>query len=85
MANSRGSKGKGLDRVKAASEPAETDSGSAQLSAALDLLREILKNGTNHNRRYCLYCKASMRVPIELHKEECVWRWASQLVNERKA
>jgi hypothetical protein len=85
MANSRGSKGKGLDRVKAASEPAETDSGSDQLSVVLDILREILKHDSNHSRRYCMYCKVSMRVPIELHKEDCVWRRAWQLVNERKA
>jgi hypothetical protein len=78
MADSRSGKSKGSGRVKSSQErPSEPD----QLSAALDLLREILKNGTNHNRRYCLYCTASMRVPIELHKEDCVWRRAWQLVS----
>jgi len=47
MANNRSGKSERSGRVKSSQEtPAE----SAQLSAALDLLREILKNGTNHNR-----------------------------------
>jgi len=49
-------------KMPASNEPDE-------LSLALDLLRKILKHGTNHNRRYCIYCKVSMRVPIELHKQ----------------
>jgi hypothetical protein len=65
--------------------PTEPDSGADQLSTALDLLRELLKHDTNHNRRYCIYCKVSMRAPIELHKEDCVWRRAWQLVNDKKA
>ena len=51
--------------------------------AALDLLHEILKNGTNHNRRYCLYCRVAMAVPVELHRKDCVWRQAWELVNRK--
>jgi hypothetical protein len=56
-----------------------------KLSVALDLLKKILQDGTNHNRRYCIHCKVSMKAPIELHKEDCVWRRAWRLVNDRKA
>jgi len=48
--------------------PNDTD----QLSTALDLLREILNNGTNRNRRYCVYCKTNMSAPRELHRKDCV-------------
>jgi hypothetical protein len=61
-----------------------TSDDADKLSLALDLLKKILKHGTNQDRRYCLYCKVSMRAPIELHKEDCVWRQAWKLVNERK-
>ena len=56
-----------------------------RLSEALDVLREILKDASNNNRRYSAFCKVSMRVPIEIRKEDCAWRRAWQLVNERKA
>jgi hypothetical protein len=80
MADNRGGKGEGPGRVKSSKEtPVESD----QLSAPLDLLREILKNGTNHNRRYCLYCKVAMAVPVELHRKDCVWRRAWELVNDK--
>jgi len=35
----------------------------------LDLLRKILKDGTNHTREYCVYCKVAMAVPVELHRK----------------
>ena len=53
------------------------------LSTAVELLEQILLKGTNENRRYCRYCKAKMIVPIELHKEDCLWRRAWKLVNDR--
>ncbi len=56
----------------------------ASLPLALDLLKKILKNGTNRNRRYCVYCKASMTAPVDSHKENCVWRRAWELVSEQK-
>jgi hypothetical protein len=64
--------------------PAPTDGDSNRPTAALELLREILENGTNHHRRYCLYCKVAMAVPLELHRKDCTWRRAWQLVNEKK-
>jgi len=57
----------------------------SQLSTVLELLHKILLNGTNENRRYCKYCKAKMVMPIELHRDDCVWRLAWKLVNENKA
>jgi len=56
-----------------------------QLSTVLELLHNILLNGTNENRRYCKYCKAKMIMPIELHKDDCVWRRAWKLVNDQKS
>ena len=56
-----------------------------QLSTVLELLHKILLNGTNENRRYCKYCKAKMIMPIELHRDDCVWRVGWKLVNDRKA
>lgn len=64
--------------------PRTDESDSEKLSVALGLLREILKTGTNHNRRYCVYCKVTMSAPVELHKRECAWRRAWQLVNTGK-
>jgi len=54
-----------------------------KLSLALNLLKKVLKDGTNHNRRYCAYCKVPMTTPIESHKQGCVWRQAWQLVAEK--
>jgi len=55
-----------------------------QLSTVLELLHKILLNGTNENRRYCNYCRANMIMPIELHRDDCVWRRAWKLVNEQE-
>jgi hypothetical protein len=56
-----------------------------QLSTVLELLHKILLNGTNENRRYCKYCNAKMIMPIELHRNDCVWRLAWKLINENKS
>jgi hypothetical protein len=42
----------------------------------VELLEQILLNGTNENRAYCKYCKAKMIMPIELHRDDCLWRHA---------
>jgi hypothetical protein len=62
--------------------PLSDDSG--KLSTALTLLEKILRDGTNENRRYCKYCKIIMKSPVELHKTDCTWRLAWELVNQRK-
>ena len=49
-----------------------------------ELFEQILLNGTNENRRYCRYCKAKMILPIELHRDDCLWRRAWKLVNDHK-
>ncbi len=64
------------------SDPRLTFPDPPQLSTVLDLLHKILLNGTNENRAYCKYCKAKMIMPIELHRDDCVWRLAWKLVNE---
>ena len=46
------------------STPTPTDSD--KLATALELLQEILKNSANMNRRYWVYCKVNMAVPLEL-------------------
>jgi len=56
----------------------------ANLPLALDLLKKILKDGTDQNRRNCVYCKVLMATPIDLHKKNCVWRRAWQLVSEKE-
>jgi len=50
----------------------------------VELFEQILLNGTNENRRYCRYCKAKMILPIELHRDDCLWRRAWKLVNDHK-
>jgi hypothetical protein len=62
---------KNTDLNAAKPTPVTTESGSDRPSAALELLREILENGTNHHRRYCIYCKVAMAVPLELHRKVC--------------
>jgi hypothetical protein len=57
-------------------------SSEDKLPAALELLEQLLRNGTSENRRYCKYCKAKMTIPIELHKKDCVLRQAWKLVND---
>ena len=57
---------------------------SERLSTVLALLEKILRDGTNENRRYCKYCKIIMKSPVELHKTDCTWRIAWELVNQRK-
>ena len=49
-----------------------------------ELFEQILLNGTNENHRYCRYCKAKMILPIELHRDDCLWRRAWKLVNDHK-
>ena len=56
---------------------------SERLSTVLALLEKILRDGTNENRRYCKYCKIIMKSPVELHKTDCAWRIAWELVNQR--
>ena len=71
---------------KKANEPDQLSADEEwQLSAVVDLLEKILLNGTNENRRYCKYCNAKMIMPIELHKNDCLWRRAWKLVNDRKS
>jgi hypothetical protein len=65
------------------SSSGQPDAESNQLSVALELLGAILENGANHNRRYCVYCKVSMAAPRELHRKNCVWRRALELVNKK--
>jgi hypothetical protein len=70
------------EATKTAPAPAEGDSG--RLSTALELLRTILETGTtNQNRPLLRYCKAAMAMPLELHRKECVWRRAWELVNRK--
>ena len=52
--------------------------------SVVELFEQILLNGTNENRRYCRYCKAKMILPIELHRDDCLWRRAWKLVNDLK-
>ena len=52
-----------------------------KLLTAITLLEKILQNGTNENRKYCKYCKIIMKSPTELHKTDCTWRLAWELVN----
>jgi hypothetical protein len=68
-------------RVVSNKIPNEAD----ELSTVIELLEQILLKGTNENRRVCKYCKAKMMVPIELHKEDCLWRRAWKFVNDRKS
>jgi hypothetical protein len=71
-----------LEANKAAAELSDDD--SARLSTALELLRTILETAAiNQNRRYCVYCKAAKAVPLELHRKDCVWRRAWELVNRK--
>ena len=56
----------------------------AEEEALVELFEQILLNGTNENRRYCRYCKAKMILPIELHRDDCLWRRAWKLVNDLK-
>jgi len=52
-----------------------TGGDSDRLSTALQLHRIILESGTiNQNRRYCVFCKAVMAVPLELHRKDCTWK-----------
>ncbi len=55
---------------------------ASKVSTVLELLHKILLNGTNENRRCCKYCKVKMIMPVELPREDCVWRRAWKLVNE---
>ena len=60
------------------------DQPSIAEQAIVELFEQILLNGTNENRRYCRYCKAKMILPIELHRDDCLWRRAWKLVNDLK-
>jgi hypothetical protein len=59
----------------------QTSPDSDKLLTAITLLEKILQNGTNENRKYCKYCKIIMKSPTELHKTDCTWRLAWELVN----
>ena len=64
--------------------PNQSSDKPDKLSVALELLDTIVKKGSNDNRRYCRYCNVKMDGPIELHKKDCTWRRALELLNEAK-
>jgi hypothetical protein len=73
-----------VKRNKKTDPKANNTQDPSKNSTALELLRIILETGAiNQNRRYCVYCKAAMAVPLELHRKECVWRRAWELLNDK--
>jgi hypothetical protein len=67
---------------KLARTPNPSSDEPDKLSIALELLDTIVKKGSNDTRRYCRYCNVKMNSPIELHKKDCTWRRALELLNE---
>jgi hypothetical protein len=64
--------------------PNQSSDKPDRLSIALELLDTIVKKRSNDNRRYCRYCNVKMNGPIELHKKDCTWRRALELLTEGK-